>query len=112
MQMNKYQKEASKTAIYPKEYKVYYPTLMLCAESGELGNKIGKVMRGDGELAMKDALWKNREDYKKELGDVLWYLSQLATDMGYDLNDIAKLNIKKLRDRQKRNKIKGTGDER
>ena len=53
-----------------------------------------------------------RETIAYELGDVLWYLSMVAYELEYDLNDVAKMNIEKLASRKKRNKIKGSGDDR
>ena len=49
---------------------------------------------------------------KKELGDVLWYVSALARDLDITLEDVANANLKKLEDRKNRNKIKGSGDDR
>ena len=47
-----------------------------------------------------------------ELGDVLWYISALADDLGVTLEEVAKANIEKLQSRMERNKIKGDGDNR
>jgi len=47
-----------------------------------------------------------------ELGDTLWYLSLIAHDIGYSLEEIANMNIQKLADRKERNKIGGSGDHR
>jgi NTP pyrophosphatase (non-canonical NTP hydrolase) len=55
---------------------------------------------------------QKKEEIKKELGDVLWYLSQIATELGLSLSDVAKLNIEKLQSRLERNKISGSGDNR
>jgi NTP pyrophosphatase (non-canonical NTP hydrolase) len=52
------------------------------------------------------------DEIEKELGDVLWYLANLATDLGLSLGAIAQLNLDKLEDRKKRNVIKGEGDDR
>lgn len=48
----------------------------------------------------------------QELGDVLWYISNLAYELGLDLNETAEENLKKLFSRKKRGKIKGEGDNR
>jgi NTP pyrophosphatase (non-canonical NTP hydrolase) len=80
-----------------------YNSLGLAGETGEFVEKMKKRIR-DGTF--------DREATAKELGDVLWYLSQLAKDLDYTLEDIAKMNLKKLADRRARNKIHGSGDER
>jgi len=103
MKFNEYQKIAKTTAVYPSEYKVVYPTLGLCGESGEVSEKVKKHIRGDTETL---------DGLKKELGDVLWYLSAIASDLDISLEDVARTNLKKLESRLIRNKIKGTGDNR
>jgi NTP pyrophosphatase (non-canonical NTP hydrolase) len=80
-----------------------YLSLGLGGETGEVLEKVKKYIR-DGTF--------NRLDVAKEMGDVLWYLARLANAIGYDLDMIAKLNISKLSDRQKRNVLAGSGDER
>ncbi len=109
MDFNEYQKEAFKTALYPERGKdVAYPTLGLVGEAGEVAEKVKKMYRDDaGEITDK-----KREDMKKELGDVLWYMSELAYYFGFTLEDIAELNIKKLHSRLERGKIGGSGDNR
>mgnify|MGYP003388481377 CR=1 FL=1 len=102
----KYQEEARKTAGYPEEHKIVYPTMGLVGEAGELANKVKKLMRGDTN---RDELI---EGIKGEMGDVLWYLSALADDVGISLADIAAGNIEKLHSRLARGKIKGAGDDR
>ena len=98
-----YQKKASSFAIYPATHKVLYPTLGLCGEAGEVAEKVKKQVR-DGVF--------NRHEVAKELGDVLWYLANLSNDIGYNLDEIADMNIEKLTSRKNRNKIKGSGDNR
>ncbi len=110
MQFNEYQKNALKTSKYPKQYKVIYPALGLADETGEVIGKIKKWLRGDDGT---DKMTKERKEaLMLELGDVLWYLSVLAKDLGYNFDDIAKANIEKLKSRNKRGVIKGIGDNR
>jgi len=42
----------------------------------------------------------------------MWYVAVLANDIGYNLDEIADINIEKLTSRQDRNKIQGSGDNR
>lgn len=108
MELNKYQQEALVTAVYTEDKKVIYPTLGLCGESGEVAEKVKKVIRdNNGELTEEKRL-----EIAKEIGDVLWYVATLSHDLGYELEDIALMNINKLRSRQKRDKINGSGDNR
>lgn len=100
---NDYQTEAKKTAVYPEHMGLAYTALGLTGEAGEYAEKIKKYIR-DGVLDDKLAA--------KELGDVLWYLAMAADELGYDLSEIALMNLEKLRDRQERNKIGGSGDSR
>jgi NTP pyrophosphatase (non-canonical NTP hydrolase) len=109
MNFNEYQIEARKTAIYPNIGKnLYYPTLGLCGESGEVAEKIKKISRDSNGLVTPE----KRVELKKELGDVLWYLSNLSSELGLSLNDVAMSNISKLKERQNSNKLHGSGDNR
>jgi NTP pyrophosphatase (non-canonical NTP hydrolase) len=103
---NEYQKLAEKTAIYTA--KLVYPTLGLAGEAGEFSNKVKKIIRD--KQGQVDA--ESREDMIKELGDVLWYLSACATDLGVTLNSVAEQNIAKLNKRLENNTISGNGDNR
>ncbi len=109
MTFEEYQKKAQKTAIYPNRGKNFsYPVLGLCGESGEVAEKFKKIIRDKkGEISNQD-----KEEIKKELGDVLWYLSEISYVLGISLDDIAKFNIEKLYSRMDRNKINGNGDNR
>ena len=102
MTFDEYQEFARLTAIYPEDVKVVYPTLGLCGEAGEVAEKIKKHMR-DGRSLVGVGL---------ELGDVLWYISALADDLGITLEEIAQANIDKLASRMERGKLGGSGDER
>lgn len=102
MNFDNYQITAKSTAIYPEEHAVVYPILGLIGEVGEFTNKYKKVLRDGAEFS--------KEDATSELGDILWYLSNLADDMGIRLNDVASRNMAKLIDRQNRGVLGGSGD--
>lgn len=106
MQLNTYQKEAVSLAFYPE--KIIYPALGLCGESGEVAEKIKKVLRDDGGAFTPE----KRREIAKEIGDVLWYCSALANDLGYTLEDIAVMNLEKLFSRKDRGTLNGSGDNR
>ena len=109
MDFKTYQKESRKTAAYPDiGYNFIYPTLGLAGESGEVVEKIKKLIRDKNGVADE----KVKQEITKELGDVLWYLSPLATELGLSLDEIADENLKKLFSRLERNKIQGDGDNR
>ena len=109
MTFEEYQKLSRKTAIYPnKDNNFTYPTLGLAGEVGEVADKIKKVFRdGDGTVSEE-----KKQELTKELGDVLWYLAQLSTELGLSLDDIAFKNIVKLYSRMERNTLHGSGDNR
>ena len=109
MNFTNYQQEAKGTAKYPViGHGVIYPTLGLTNEAGEVAGKIKKVFR-DNDGIISD---ETREALKSELGDVLWYLAQVCTELNLSLDEVAEANIAKLLDRQARGKIKGDGDNR
>ena len=109
MEFADYQEKARGTAAYPViGHGVIYPTLGLTNEAGEVSGKIKKIFRDkEGEIGDAD-----RAALAAELGDVLWYLAQVATELGLSLDDIATQNIAKLLDRRARGKIHGDGDDR
>lgn len=108
MDFNEYQKKARSTAIYPERHKIIYPSLGLCGESGEVAEKIKKVLR-DNYGRFDD---NKKKEIAIELGDTLWYMSNLASDLGYTMEEIAEMNINKLQLRMKNGKLKGNGDNR
>lgn len=109
MDFSEYQQKAKGTARYPIiGQALIYPTLGLASEAGEVAGKIKKIFR-DKEGLISDA---DREALKSELGDVLWYMAQVATELHLSLDEIAASNIEKLLDRQARGKIQGDGDNR
>jgi len=104
-----YQAEARKTAIYPElGNNLMYPTLGLCGEVGEVAEKVKKIIRD------QDGKWndENRKELTKELGDVLWYIANIAEELYLPLEYIALVNIEKLKSRKERGKLKGSGDDR
>jgi len=107
MTFKEYQKLARKTAIYPKIGRSFiYPLLGLAGETGEVFEKFKKLFRD-----RKGKIDKNFLNLiELELGDILWYLANLCSELGINLEEVAKKNIEKIRDRKKRNKIKGEGD--
>jgi NTP pyrophosphatase (non-canonical NTP hydrolase) len=109
MDFNEYQNEASTTATYPGVNGlpgISYCTLGLTGEAGEVANKVKKILRGDKTI--EDA----GLDIVSELGDCLWYLSELAKNLGVSLESVAIQNIQKLQSRRERGVIKGSGDDR
>lgn len=109
LNFDQYQKQCKKTAVYPVlGAKFVYPALGLADEAGEVVGKIKKVMRDDGGVLTEE----KKIEIKKELGDVLWYLAQLSTDLGIKLSEVAKANVEKLVSRLERNVLHGSGDNR
>lgn len=108
MELNEYQKEAYKNAQYGYGDKVIYPTLGLCGEAGELANKVKKVLRDNNGKMSPD----RKKAILAELGDNLWYIGAIATDLDATLEDVALSNLAKLKDRRERDMIKGDGDNR
>ena len=103
MNFNEYQKESRGFAVYPEEHAVVYPALGVAGEAGEVAEKIKKWLR-DGVLVLSDV--------EKELGDVLWYVANLCSDLEISMEEVAIKNIEKLQDRKERNVIHGSGDNR
>jgi NTP pyrophosphatase (non-canonical NTP hydrolase) len=109
MDFNEYQTKSRKTAKYPAiGHPMIYPALGLVNEAGEVAGKIKKVFRDKGGQINDET----REALKAELGDVLWYIAQVATELDLSLDEIAEHNIAKLYDRLERGKIHGDGDNR
>jgi NTP pyrophosphatase (non-canonical NTP hydrolase) len=105
LNFEEYQAQAKRTAVYPGAYVLTYPALGLAGEAGEFANKVKKLLRDGAQLTTRQALLD-------ELGDVLWYVAICASDLGANLNDIALNNIQKLKDREERGALGGSGDNR
>ena len=99
MNFSEYQTKSRATAQYPTiGHPVIYPVLGLANEAGEVAGKIKKVFRDKGgEISAE-----TREALKAELGDVLWYIAQVCTELEISLDDAAEANLAKLLDRQER----------
>ena len=109
MTFEEYQTQSRKTAMYPKIGEGYvYPALGLCGEAGEVADQVKKVFR-DNNGVLDEA---RKKVIASELGDVLWYVAQLATEIGVPLEEVAAGNLEKLFSRLERGKIHGDGNER
>lgn len=110
MNLDEYQEEASRTAIFPNELPEFlevgqvYTVLGQSGETGEIDEKLKKAIREDDEQYI--------EEMRDEVGDTLWYLSQACEEFDWSLEDIAEDNLAKLQDRQERGQLTGEGDER
>jgi NTP pyrophosphatase (non-canonical NTP hydrolase) len=108
MELAEYQRRSRRTAQYPREAWLAYPALGLAGEAGEVAEHAKKAIRDDGG----EVTPQRREAMAKELGDVLWYVAQLASELGLELDAIAQMNLDKLLSRQQRGVLSGSGDER
>jgi NTP pyrophosphatase (non-canonical NTP hydrolase) len=106
---NDYQRESRKTwSLIHTDHAIVYPTLGLVNEAGEVAGKVKKIFR-DKNGVIGDA---ERAALKQELGDVLWYLAQICTELNLTLEEVAEANLEKLFSRLERNAIRGDGDTR
>ncbi len=112
MQFGEYQKKAAETdysEVEPITSTKFISILLgLVGEAGEVAEKFKKIYR-DKEAVISE---EDKLSIKKELGDVLWYITSLGRHVGVDLEDIAISNIEKLADRKKRAALNGSGDNR
>ena len=109
MDFKTYQKNARVTALYPNlGSNNIYPTLGLVGEAGEVAEKVKKVIRDKNGIFDEES----KKAIKKELGDVLWYLSNLCNEFKFSLDDVASQNLDKLKARAEKGSISGSGDDR
>lgn len=113
MELSEYQKEAHRTSLQAsygegEMARLIYPTLKLAGEAGEFGEKVGKIIRDRSGRIGPD----ERAALRDELGDVMWYVAEVATVLGLDLDDVGLSNLEKLRSRAERGVIQGSGDRR
>lgn len=128
----KYQQETPLTAVYPQQFALEYLTLGLASEAGEVAGKLKKLARGDyntlplsttetsstespnstaGSLCKTD-LDTFHKDFHAEIGDVLWYISELCRTTGTRMEELMAKNITKLHARAAKDTLKGSGDKR
>jgi len=109
MNIDEYQSKARETAIYPfLGNNFIYPALGVCGEAGEIAEKVKKIIRDDNGRITPES----KEKLVTEIGDVLWYLANLATEINVSLDVVAQINLEKLQSRKNRNKLHGDGDNR
>lgn len=116
MTPNEYQKKAHETANYPSgtigevRYAVdyLYPAMGLSEEAGEVSGKFAKAIRDNGGVVDE----ARKLEIIKELGDVCWFVAEICTVLGADLEIVMQMNIAKLEDRKARGVIHGSGDNR
>lgn len=109
--LNDYQEIAKTTAIY--EDPIVYPALGVAEEAGEVAGKVKKYLRDHGGIKnLPNMSEEYRDTVLKEMGDNLWYLAALASDLGVKLEDVARMNIGKLAKRKEEGTLHGSGDDR
>ena len=109
MDFKTYQKAARTTAQYPNlGSNNIYPTLGLVGEAGEVAEKVKKVIRDKKGIFDEES----KKSIKKELGDVLWYLSNLCDEFNFSFEEVALQNLEKLKLRAAKGNISGSGDDR
>ena len=109
MDFKTYQKQARLTAKYPNlGSNNIYPTLGLVGEAGEVAEKVKKVIRDKKGIFDEES----KKGIKKELGDVLWYVSNLCNEFSFELEEVALQNLEKLKLRVAKGNISGSGDDR
>jgi NTP pyrophosphatase (non-canonical NTP hydrolase) len=108
VELAEYQQLSRRTAEYPRAAWLSYPALGLAGEAGEVAQHVKKAIRDDAGQVSDE----RRAAMSKELGDVLWYVAQLASELGLELDEIARENLDKLLSRQHRGVLSGSGDDR
>lgn len=121
MELNDYQERAMVTCM-PTCNNASYMLLNMVGEVGEFASKIAKGIRKGEMIITENALCLDSKQFTKEslerldeplmaeAGDILWQLSGLCTVMGWDLEEVAEHNLKKLAERKKNGTIAGNGD--
>ena len=111
MTLNEYQNHALETAIFQGRGEfsgLMYLGLGMAGEAGEVADNVKKAWRDDEGDITRDRL----HSIKAELGDLQWYIAVMAADLGMTLEEVARYNCEKLRDRKRRGVLHGEGDNR
>ena len=108
--LQEYQNKTADTAVYPGRGTLW--GLLYCSlglgEQGEIQGKIKKVLRDNEGIISEDTT----NAIKGELGDLMWYVAQLAAELNISLEDVAQHNLDKLASRKERGVLQGSGDNR
>lgn len=111
MEFKDYENGVAETAVYPASGEfggLLYTVIALCGETGEVANKVKKVIRDDHGILLPNI----QAQLVDELGDVLWYVARMAAELNVSLEDVAQANLTKIRRRLAEKKIHGSGDNR
>jgi len=109
LNLNDYQTFVKEISVYPNVGEnIIYPVLGLCGETGEVAEKIKKVIRDNNGVITKE----KQIEIGKELGDVIWYIAAICNELKLDLSDVLLANMEKLNSRKDRDKLQGSGDNR
>jgi NTP pyrophosphatase (non-canonical NTP hydrolase) len=104
MDFNEYQDSIEKFAVYPREQQltaISYLALGINGEAGEVAEQVKKAIRNDGEITAE-----RRLKILDEIGDVLWYITRIASEFNVSLEEIAVRNVEKLEKRRRIENLK------
>lgn len=118
--LNQYQEKAMTTCMETSRNPLYM-LFMLGEEVGELQGKFSKAIRKgkikfeDNELvftskATQEDVAEFEDLVAKECGDILWGVAGICEVMGWDFDNIAQINLDKLKARKAIGTIDGNGD--
>lgn len=113
MNFDEYQEKAKKYDFFQEtddlnEIGFVEKVLGLTGEAGETADKVKKLIRDKEGRASED----DKREVAKELGDILWYMANIARYLGISMTEVAQMNLDKLESRWERNKLHGEGDNR
>lgn len=111
MTLKEYDEKAATTAIYKdRGQNIVYPVLGLAGEAGEVADKLKKMIANTGPASILTP--EQKKAFLAEVGDVLWFVSACAYELGSSLEEVAQMNLEKLASRKARGVIQGEGDDR